>query len=46
MSQRASRSLLSLTAGPAVVAVGSLLAALYPALRLYLLTPINAMRAV
>ncbi len=36
---------LSLTAGPAVVAVGSLLAALYPALRLYLLTPIDAMRA-
>ncbi len=39
-------SLLTLTAGPAVVAVGSLLAALYPALRLYLLTPIDAMRAV
>ncbi len=39
-------SLLSLTAGPVVVAIGSLLAALYPALRLYLLTPVDAMRAV
>ncbi len=39
-------SVLSMTAGPAAVAVGSLLAALYPALRLYLLTPIDAMRAV
>ena len=39
-------SILSMTAGPAAVAIGSLLAALYPALRLYLLTPIDAMRAV
>ena len=39
-------TILSLTLGPAAVAVGSLLAALYPALRLYLLTPIDAMRAV
>ncbi len=39
-------SVASMTLGPAAVAVGSLLAALYPALRLYLLTPIEAMRAV
>ncbi|UCH40275.1 MAG: ABC transporter permease [Gammaproteobacteria bacterium] len=39
-------SLASMTLGPAAVAIGSLLAALYPALRLYLLTPIEAMRAV
>jgi len=39
-------TLVSLTLGPAAVAIGSLLAALYPALRLYLLTPIDAMRAV
>ena len=39
-------SLLSLTLGPAVVAAGSLLAAIYPATRLYLLQPIEAMRAV
>ena len=39
-------SLASMTLGPAAVAAGSLLAALYPALRLYLLTPIEAMRAV
>ncbi len=41
-----SLSPLSLTLGPAVVAGASLLAALYPALRLYLLSPIEAMRAV
>lgn len=39
-------SVASMTLGPAAVAVGSLLAALYPALRLYLLTPIEAMRAI
>ncbi len=39
-------SMASMTLGPVAVAVGSLLAALYPALRLYLLTPIEAMRAV
>jgi len=37
---------LSLTLGPAIVALGSLLAAIYPALRLNLLQPIEAMRAV
>jgi len=36
----------TITLGPAAVAIGSLLAALYPALRLYLLTPIDAMRAI
>jgi putative ABC transport system permease protein len=39
-------SLLSLMLGPGIVAIGSLLAAMYPALRLYLLLPIEAMRAV
>ncbi len=39
-------SLLSLTLGPGIVAIGCLLAAIYPALRLYLLLPIEAMRAV
>jgi putative ABC transport system permease protein len=39
-------SLLSLMLGPGIVAIGSLLAAIYPALRLYLLLPIEAMRAV
>ena len=39
-------SFLSLTLGPAVVAVGSMLAALYPSLRLYRLLPVEAMRAV
>jgi ABC-type lipoprotein release transport system permease subunit len=39
-------SLLSLTLGPGIVAIGSLLAAIYPATRLYLLLPIEAMRAV
>ena len=37
---------LSLALGPAIVALGSLLAAIYPALRLNLLRPIEAMRAV
>ena len=37
---------LSITLGPAVVALGSLLAAIYPATRLYRLSPIEAMRAV
>jgi ABC-type lipoprotein release transport system permease subunit len=37
---------LSLTLGPAIVALGSLLAAIYPALRLNRLQPIEAMRAV
>ena len=36
---------LSLALGPGIVAIGSLLAALYPALRLYILLPIEAMRA-
>ena len=39
-------SLLSLLLGPGIVAIGSLLAAIYPALRLYFLLPIEAMRAV
>jgi len=39
-------SLLSLSLGPLIVAFGSLLAAIYPATRLYLLRPIEAMRAV
>ncbi len=38
-------SLLSLTLGPGIVAIGCLLAAVYPARRLYLLLPIEAMRA-
>jgi ABC-type lipoprotein release transport system permease subunit len=37
---------LSLTLGPAVVSLGSLLASIYPATRLYRLTPVAAMRAV
>jgi len=37
---------LSLILGPAIVALGSLLAAIYPALRLNRLQPIEAMRAV
>jgi len=37
---------LSLTLGPAVVAIGSLLASIYPATRLYRLSPVAAMRAV
>ena len=36
---------LSLLLGPGIVAIGSLLAAVYPALRLYFLLPIEAMRA-
>jgi len=36
---------LSLLLGPGIVAIGSLLAAVYPALRLYYLLPIEAMRA-
>ncbi len=36
---------LSLLLGPGIVAISSLLAALYPALRLYFLLPIEAMRA-
>lgn len=39
-------SLLSLTLGPGIVALGSLLAAVYPALRLYSMLPVEAMRAV
>ena len=38
-------SLLSLSLGPGIVAFGSLLAAIYPATRLYRLLPIEAMRA-
>ena len=37
---------LSLLLGPGIVAIGSLLAAIYPATRLYRLLPIEAMRAV
>jgi ABC-type lipoprotein release transport system permease subunit len=36
---------LSILLGPGIVAIGSLLAAVYPALRLYFLLPIEAMRA-
>jgi putative ABC transport system permease protein len=39
-------SVLSLMLGPGIVAIGSLLASIYPALRLNLLQPIDAMRAV
>ena len=39
-------TLLSLVLGPSVIFVGSLLAALYPALRLHRLKPVQAMRAV
>jgi len=39
-------SLFTLTLGPSIVAIASLLAAIYPATRLYLLLPIEAMRAV
>ena len=39
-------SLLSLTLGPSIVALGSLLASIYPATRLYRLSPVAAMRAV
>ena len=39
-------SVLTLFAGPAVVFVGSILSALYPALRLHWLHPVEAMRAV
>jgi ABC-type lipoprotein release transport system permease subunit len=39
-------SLLSLSLGPLVVACGSLLAAIYPALRLNRLLPVEAMKAV
>ena len=38
-------TLLTLTIGPAVVFLGSVLSALYPALRLYWLHPVEAMRA-
>ena len=38
-------SFLSLILGPGIVAFGCLLATLYPALRLYMLLPIEAMRA-
>lgn len=39
-------SLLTLLPGPLVVSAGSLLAALYPALRIFKLQPVEAMRAV
>lgn len=39
-------SLFTLTMGPSIVAIASLLAAIYPATRLYRLLPIEAMRAV
>jgi ABC-type lipoprotein release transport system permease subunit len=39
-------TLMTLTLGPAVVFVGSVLSAFYPALRLYWLHPVEAMRAV
>ncbi|MCH7880674.1 MAG: ABC transporter permease [Proteobacteria bacterium] len=38
-------SILSLMLGPGFVAIGCLLAAIYPALRLYVLLPVEAMRA-
>jgi putative ABC transport system permease protein len=38
-------SLLSLLLGPCIVSAGSILAAIYPALRLYAMLPIEAMRA-
>ena len=39
-------SLLSLLWGPAVVVLGAMIAAIYPALRLFRLAPVQAMRAV
>lgn len=39
-------SLFTLTMGPSIVAIASLLAAIYPATRLYRLLPIEAMRTV
>lgn len=39
-------SLVSLLVGPLAVFIGALLAALYPALRLFRLQPVAAMRAV
>jgi len=39
-------SALSLLAGPAIVFIGGMLAAIYPSLRLYTLQPVTAMRAV
>jgi len=39
-------SLLSALLGPTVIFIGCLIAALYPALRLHLLKPVEAMRAV
>jgi ABC-type antimicrobial peptide transport system permease subunit len=39
-------SLLSLLLGPVIVFLGGMLAAVYPALRLHLLHPVSAMRAV
>ena len=39
-------SFISMMLGPGIVTIGSLLAAIYPALRLYLLLPVEAMRAV
>ncbi|MDH4073462.1 MAG: FtsX-like permease family protein, partial [Gammaproteobacteria bacterium] len=39
-------TLLSLFAGPAVVFIGAILSALYPALRLHWLRPVEAMRAL
>jgi putative ABC transport system permease protein len=39
-------SLLSLLLGPSIVFVATLMASLYPALRLYWLKPVDAMRAV
>jgi ABC-type antimicrobial peptide transport system permease subunit len=38
-------SLLTLFGGPAIVLAGALLSAMYPALRLYRLQPVEAMRA-
>jgi ABC-type lipoprotein release transport system permease subunit len=39
-------SVLSALLGPGIVFLGGLLAAIYPSLRLYLLQPVAAMRAV
>ncbi len=39
-------TVMTLIVGPAVVFIGSVLSAFYPALRLYWLHPVEAMRAV
>ena len=39
-------SIMSVFAGPVIVLLGGMLAAIYPAVRLYTLAPVSAMRAV